>query len=122
VNTNPVGGRVGFLAGEAHGRWGAPHPLPGTDSVVTSLSCPAAGDCAAGGTVGSPNVSVNGIVLDQVNGIWGKPVTVAVGNGPGQGRVTALSCAAARNCAAVGFLPDGSEAGPSAAVATEAQP
>jgi hypothetical protein len=121
VNTNRDGGRVGFLVGEVHGRWGAPHSVPGTDSVVTSLSCPAAGDCAAGGTAGSPAVSVNGIVLDQVNGIWGKPVTVAVGHDPGKGGVTALSCAAARNCAAVGFLPDGSEAGPLAAVATEAR-
>jgi hypothetical protein len=120
MNTNRGGGRVGVLVGEVGGRWGSPHPVPGTDSVVTSLSCPAAGDCAAGGTVGSPGVSIHGIVLDQVNEIWSKPVTVAPSVWSMTGEVTALSCAAARNCAAVGFLPEGWGGGPSAAVATEA--
>lgn len=120
MTTNRGGGTVGFLVGEVDGRWGVPHPVPGTDSVVTALSCPAAGDCAAGGAVGSPSVSVNGIVLDQVNGTWDKPVTVAPSVWSMTGEVTALSCAAARNCAAVGFLPEGWGGGPSAAVAVEA--
>jgi len=120
MNSNGVGGRVGFLVGEVYGRWGAPHPVPGTDSVVSSLSCPAAGDCAAGGTAGSPSDGVHGIVLDQVNGTWDKPVTVAPSVWDMTGEVTALSCAAARNCAAVGFLPEGWGGGPAAAVAVEA--
>ena len=119
MNTNLAGGTIGFLVGEARGRWGAPHLVLGSGSAVTALSCPAAGECAAGGTV-SPDFSANGIVLDQVNGIWGKPVTVAPGDGL-DGEVTALSCAAARNCAAVGFLPEGWSGGSLAAVATEAQ-
>jgi hypothetical protein len=108
----------GFLVGEIRGRWDPPHAVPGTDSAVTALSCPAAGDCTAGGTVGSADFSTSGIVLDQVNGIWGKPVTVDPGSGI-DGEVTALSCAAAGNCAAIGYLPDGWAGGPWAAVATE---
>jgi hypothetical protein len=117
--TNPDDGSIGFLVGEARGRWGAPHLVPGPDPTVAALSCPAAGDCTAGGTVTSPDFDTSGIVLNQVNGIWGKPVTVAPSEGI-DGEVTALSCAAARNCAAVGYLPDGRSGGPWAAVATEA--
>lgn len=115
------GGRVGFLVGEVRGRWSAPHRVPGTDSTVTALSCPAAGQCAAGGAVAANEVN-SGIVVDQVSGVWGKPVTVDPAGPPGgplSAEVTALSCAAARNCAAVGFLPDGDEGGPWASVATE---
>jgi len=59
-------------------------------------------------------------VLDQVNGVWGKPVTVDPTNGL-QAAVTALSCGAVRNCAAVGFLAEGEEGGPLATIATEGQ-
>jgi hypothetical protein len=122
MDTNSAGDTVGFLVGEARGRWGAPHLVPGTNSAVRALSCPAAGDCTAGGTLTVPDGTASGIALDQVNGIWGKPVTVARSPGDGQsGEITALSCAAARNCAAVGFLPDGWAGGPWAAVATETQ-
>jgi hypothetical protein len=115
------GGSVGFLVGEAGGRWSAPHPVPGTDSAVTALSCPAAGECAAGGTVQTADEISSGIVLDQVNGAWGKPVTVdlAPADSPASSEITALSCAAARSCAAAGDLPEGDEAGPVATVATE---
>jgi hypothetical protein len=37
------------------------------------------------------------------------------------GWTIAMSCAAARNCAAVGYLPDGFSGGPWAVVATEGQ-
>ena len=117
MNTSRVDGSVGFLVGETDGRWAAPHAVPGTDTVITALSCPAPGDCTAGGTT-APGISTNGIVLDQVNGIWGKPVTVAHGNGIAA-EVTALSCAATASCAAVGFLPEGIRGGPLATVATE---
>lgn len=112
-----AGDTKGFLIGEARGKWGAPHLVPGS-SAVTTLSCPAAGDCAAGGTVSSVSAGTSGIVLDQVNGTWDAPVTLTPGNGI-TGDITAVSCAAARNCAAVGYLPEGFSGGPLAAVATE---
>jgi hypothetical protein len=122
MDTKPAGDTVGFLIGETRGRWGTPHLVPGTNSAVRALSCPAAGNCTAGGTVTLPDGTSSGIVLDQVNGIWGKPVTVARSPGDGQsGEITALSCAAARTCAAIGFLPDGWGGGPWAAVATESR-
>ena len=118
LDTSSAGGSRGFLIGEARGRWGAPHLVPGSSSAITTLSCPAAGNCVAGGTVSSVSAGTSGIVLDQVNGTWGSPVTLAPGNGI-TGEVTGVSCAVARNCAAVGFLPDGWSGGPAAAVATE---
>lgn len=123
VNAKAAGGTSGFLIGETRGRWSAPHLVPGASSAVTALSCPTAGNCAVGGTAGHSGLPVHGIALDQVNGVWGTPVTVAPDTqGVAAGMVTALSCAAARHCAAVGFLPDGGEAGPRTAVATEGQP
>jgi hypothetical protein len=117
--TTKGGGSVGFLVGEVHGRWGVPHLVPGSRSEVTTLSCPAAGQCAAGAIVSSDS-SASGVVLDQVSGVWGKPVTVDPTNGL-PAAVTALSCGAVRNCAAVGFLAEGEEGGPLATIATEGQ-
>jgi hypothetical protein len=111
------GGSRGFLVGQTRGRWSAPHLVPGAGSSVTGLSCPAAGDCAASATV-SPALGTNGIVLDEANGVWGKPLTLAPGDDI-RGAITAVSCASVGNCAAIGFLPEGSEGGPLAIVATE---
>jgi hypothetical protein len=111
----------GVIGTETSGKWGSLAEVPGADTGISALSCPAAGDCAAGGYSAPAGLSVDGgnaIVLDQVSGKWGKPVTVARG-GPIIVEITALSCAAVRNCAAVGYLPDGWEGGPWAAFATE---
>jgi hypothetical protein len=109
----------GFIAGETRGKWGAPHILPGTLTSVTALSCPAAGQCAAGGTAAAtPDSPASGIVVDQVSGSWGEPRTVATGDGI-SAAITALSCAAARACAAGARLPEGWNGGPGAAIATE---
>jgi hypothetical protein len=61
---------------------------------------------AAGGFSVPVALSVNRIVLDQVSGEVGQarhgsPV------GPIVAEITDLSCAAVRNCEAVGYLPDG---------------
>ena len=94
--------------------------VPGAYTGIATLDCPAAGDCAAGGYSGPGADGVDagsGIVLDQVTGKWGKPVTVAPG-GPIVAEIAALSCAAVRHCSAVGYLPDGWGGG-RAAVASE---
>jgi hypothetical protein len=118
LDTNSAGGTRGFLIGQARGRWGTPHLLPGTSSAVTTLSCPVAGGCTAGGTTSSLEAGTSGIVLDQVDGTWGAPVTVAPGNGI-TGAVTDVSCFVVGDCVAVGYLPVGWSGGPSAAVAAE---
>jgi hypothetical protein len=112
----------GVIGTETSGKWGSLAEVSGADTSVTTLSCPVAGDCAAGGYSVNPVADSvdagNGIVVDQVSGKWGKPVTVAPG-GPIVAEITALSCAAVRNCESVGYLPDGWEGGPWAAFATE---
>jgi hypothetical protein len=118
LNT-PADGTSGFIAGETRGKWGTLHVLPGTVTSISALSCPAPGQCAAGGTAApAPYSPASGIVLDQVNGTWGKPRAVAPGDGI-SAAITALSCAAARACAAGARLPEGWNGGPWAAIATE---
>jgi hypothetical protein len=57
ATTCEVGGTLqtkaakGFLAGETSGRWGTLYVLAPT---ITTLSCPAPGDCAAGGQRTNP--------------------------------------------------------------------
>jgi hypothetical protein len=117
--TTVANGTRGFIAGETRGKWGALHLVGGTLTSVTALSCPVAGQCAAGGTAAATLYSpASGIVVDQVNGSWGRPQTVAPGDGI-SAAITALSCAAARACAAGARLPEGWSGGPWAAIATE---
>jgi hypothetical protein len=109
----------GFIASETRGKWGALHVLPGTVTSVSALSCPVAGQCAAGGTAATASYSpASGIVVDQVNGSWGTPDSVAPGDGI-SAAITALSCAAARACAAGARLPEGWSGGPWAVIVTE---
>ncbi len=91
------------IADQVNGTWGsgtAP-ALPGTNGgEVTTVSCPSAGNCSAGGyaTVGS--TSTYAFVVDEVNGTWGNAVQVAGTNN--EADVLALSCATASSCAAGG--------------------
>jgi hypothetical protein len=93
-----------FIAEEANGRWKAAQPLGGAalpsqnmNSQVTSVSCPAAGNCVAAGYGG------NVFVADEVNGTWRTAQTVpgldtADDNTYYQGQAY-VSCASAGNCA-----------------------
>ena len=51
-----AGGRQAFVVSEARGRWGTAAEVPGTawlnkggDAALAAVSCPSAGNCAAGG-------------------------------------------------------------------------
>jgi len=103
------------VATETNGTWGAAVPLPGyaADGVVNALSCPAVGDCSAGGWTYSGKHTVP-FVATEVNGTWKStalpgfaalsPASVNSGN------LTALSCGAPGNCSAGGtFHPSQAE-------------
>ena len=106
-----------FVLSDANGSWGnvikvqgaaggAPHGYAG-DLGVSSISCAAAGDCAAGGwyTDGS---SKKAFVVDDTSGSWGHAIDVpglAI-TPPGQAKVNSISCAAPRECAAGGYRTD----------------
>src|SRR5215469_6593405 len=101
-----------FVVGERDGAWGkaiaVPAPDPRAAAVVASLSCGAAGNCAAGGFYA--NGYAQAFVVSERNGRWGKAIAVpgpaALNKGRGA-QVTSVSCATAGNCAAGGLYTDG---------------
>ena len=110
-----------FVVTETGGRWGAAHEIPGTGKLnvggyanASSVSCPSAGNCAAGGyyqTYNPPGSGYNSnqaFVVSERNGRWAKAEAV-----PGieqlspppyeNDDVLSVSCASAGNCTAGGY-------------------
>ena len=91
------------------GTWGKAIKVPGTANIggsagVSSVSCPSAGNCSAGGQYAhfSGQVVVEqDFVVTETNGVWGQafevPGIAALRNGRSAG-VASLSCASAGNC------------------------
>ena len=97
-------GDYAFVVSQVHGTWGRAVPVTGTaggggPAVISSVSCAAAGSCAAVG--GSGTV----FVVSQVNGTWGQarqvPGMAALDKG-GSAVISTVSCGSAGNCAAGG--------------------
>ena len=72
-----------FVASETHGRWGKAIEVPGTarlnsqySAATISISCPAAGDCAAGGYVHGLRGRPHAFVVSETNGSWAKAIQV----------------------------------------------
>ena len=107
-----------FVASETNGSWGTAVEVPGTSTLntggfaqVNSVSCAAAGNCAAGGFYSDSSDFAQAFVASETNGSWGTAVEVpgtAALNSSGFAQVNSVSCAAAGNCAAGGFYSDGS--------------
>src|SRR6516164_143824 len=105
-----------FVVSEVHGRWGTAVEVPGTAALnksgwaqVASVSCAAAGDCAAGGTYSGASGHFQAFVVSDVRGRWGDAVEVpgtAALNKSGWAHVLSVSCAAAGDCAAGGVYRD----------------
>ncbi len=101
---------------ETNGRWGKAIEVPGTatlntafDAGVDSISCAAAGDCAAGGAYFDSQSHRQAFVVSETNGRWGKAIEVpgtATLNSGGFAEVYSISCAAAGYCAAGGHYND----------------
>ncbi|HXS64278.1 MAG TPA: hypothetical protein VN767_15595 [Streptosporangiaceae bacterium] len=108
------GNSQGFVVDEKNGVWGQAIEAPGLaalnsngDAGFSSMSCPAAGQCAAGGDY---DYDYNwGFLIRENNGTWGQAI-----NPPGLGSlafgrfadVDSVSCASAGNCAAGGDYED----------------
>jgi hypothetical protein len=93
-----------FVVSQVHGRWGTAREVPGTaaldqggSAVITSVSCPSAGTCAAAGHYTDRSRHVQGFVVSQVHGRWGTAREI-----PGMGAIGWVSCASAGNCTAAG--------------------
>ena len=108
-----------FVVSEANGTWRAAIEVPGTAALnsggqaeVFSVSCGAAGDCAAGGWYADGSGHFQAWVVNETNGTWGNakevPGTAALNSGGSFGEVSSVSCPAAGDCAAGGTYADGS--------------
>ena len=102
-----------FIAPDIDSTWGQGTEVPGLTSAapvataasVLSVSCPAAGDCSAGGFYTDDNQHEQAFVFSQANGTWLAPQQipgVASINTGGRAHVIAVSCGAPGDCAAVG--------------------
>jgi len=116
-----------FAATERNGRWGRAAGVPGLralnaggNAAITSVSCPAAGSCAAGGFYRNGSGLRQAFVVSERGGRWGRAATVlglrALSPG-GFARVSTVSCGSAGNCAAGGLYSE--PAGVQAFVASE---
>src|SRR5262249_31080930 len=93
----------------------------GGTAITLSVSCAAAGSCAAGGIYHDSSGRQQAFVVTEANGRWGTaievPGTAALNTG-GDAGVNSVSCAAAGRCTAGGSYTDGS--GTQAFAVTEA--
>jgi hypothetical protein len=103
-----------FVVDETNGTWGTAIEVPGTATLnsggrasVNSVSCAAAGTCAAGGTYEDgpdfPTGHERAFVVDETNGTWGNAIELPGTGTPGLAAwVSSISCATAGNCTAGG--------------------
>jgi hypothetical protein len=109
--TDGSGHRQAFVVTRPRDRWRAAVEVPGSAALntggsaqVSSVSCPAAGECAAGGSYTASSGAL-GFVVSQANGVWGTAVEVpglAALNTAWGALVESVSCGSAGNCAAGG--------------------
>lgn len=98
-----------FVVNKTNGEWGRAVDLSGASrndssggGFITSISCPSAGNCSAGGILPDAHSSTisGAFVVNETNGVWGKVLELSGPaafdhNGAG---VDALSCTSAGNC------------------------
>ena len=80
-------------------------------AAIKSVSCAAAGSCAAGGSYIDGSGNFQAFVVSEAGGRWRKAIEVpgiAALNTDGQAGIVSVSCAAAGSCAAGGSYRDGS--------------
>lgn len=111
---SPVGSESihAWVENETNGSWGAAIEVPGMatrntdgEAALTSISCAAAGECAAGGYAGTARSVDHAFVVNETNGRWGTAIEVrgTATFGHGFVQVNSISCAAPGECAAGGY-------------------
>jgi hypothetical protein len=104
-----------FVVSEHDGTWGEPELAPGIPVLSAPqgfvqfnvISCPAPGDCSAGGSYDGYDHHEHAFVIGETDGTWQTaeqvPGLMALDEGGAAG-VEALSCAAAGQCSAGGLF------------------
>jgi virginiamycin B lyase len=114
--SNSIGRNAGPAALASPGTWGNAVEVPGTavlnrggTAAITSVSCPSAGNCGAGGYYRDTSGNTQAFVVSEVNGAWHAALEVpgsAALNKDGVAQITSVSCASAGNCGAGGYYAD----------------
>jgi hypothetical protein len=106
-----------FVASQTHGKWGRSEEVPGIAALntsgkakINSVSCPAVGDCTAGGSYGDGPDHQQAFIVSETGGTWGSaeevPGTAALDTGSPGAAVVSVSCPAAGDCTAGGYYSD----------------
>jgi len=103
-----------FVADEVGGKWvpalhvAGPRPRRhGAALTLEAVSCPASGDCAAGGSYERQSLLGSALAAEQRHGTWGRARVLA---GPGRlgayadAEINSMSCTSAGNCGAGGIF------------------
>jgi hypothetical protein len=102
---------------ETSGVWGTAEEVPGTAALNTtraataSVSCPAAGDCSAGGFYTDASGDQQVFVVDETDGTWGTATEVPGSgalNAGGLAAINSISCPTVGNCGVGGYYTDAS--------------
>ncbi len=109
----------GLIVNEVNGVWRAGIELVAPANVnaiplvqLSSLACPGPGDCAAIGTYESASGHLNGLTVNEVNGVWRAARTLALPVAATVNPLTflygfaAVSCSSVGDCAAGGQYRD----------------
>ena len=101
-----------FTATLANGKWGGAAAVPGVTALdkggfalLSSVSCPTAGNCSAGGSYAASASSTQPFVVTEKNGKWGTAIAVPGSAALNTGKnmsVSAVSCVAPGTCSAAG--------------------
>ncbi len=115
-STPKPGVEQAFVVTERNGSWGKGVVVPGSaglnaggNAAVNSVSCMAAGECTAGGVYNNGSGHVQGFLVSERNGSWGRafklPGSATLSPG-GNTEVESISCASAGNCVAGGYYTE----------------
>jgi hypothetical protein len=102
-----------FLDVQKNGKWSNAFEVPGTASLnvghngqLTAISCPSAGNCAAGGYYTNSVAHGELFLISQSKGKWGKakeiPGLAALTKGS-TAEIYSISCSSAGNCSGGGY-------------------
>ena len=93
---------------ETNGVWSKPQEVAGAlnvgfNATIGEVACPAAGNCAAGGSFETSAHTTQPFVVNETAGHWGAPIALTSHiRGIVNADITALSCAGVGSCSAAG--------------------
>lgn len=102
-----TGDSQAYVDDEVNGTWGTPTAVPGLAALNTDLadsvavmSCPAPGNCSAGGFYLDTNFESHSFVVNEAKSVWGTATEVVTQIHADS--ITSMSCPSVGNCVAGG--------------------